>query len=258
MTTRHRILAGLTTLLLLTTTACSSPPDSKPSISAELQTELPAAGDGLSRVLFFGDSIAEGLALPLSFAFDASRVEFSSSAAAGGGTVVGELSASTWTMLNDRLAHMKPSTVIYQITTYDWGTQAELEAAYQRLLRATSAAHADLVFVTMPPIHPDDFYAPHMEDLTRTADVARQVVDGSNGHAHLFDAHEVWGKTFNKDVDGKRFRSDDGIHTCPQGAASFTKWLLEQLKGVYPSFSPAAPHAWANTGWASDKHFIGC
>jgi hypothetical protein len=249
---------GLAGTVLATTTACSTGGGALPSSTSASSsaTELPPAPDGLSRVLWLGDSIADGLSLPLSFAFDAAGVEFSSMASTGGGTIVGELGKTTWERLPERIATMKPSTIVYQVTTYDWGTSAELESAYQRLVDA--AGDAEVVFVTVPPIRADDFYAPHVDELARTTAAAQAVAQRSEDRAIVVDASAVWGKTFTKDVDGKRFRSDDGIHTCPQGAARFTNWLLDTLTAVYPAFTPPTASKWANAGWASDKAFIGC
>lgn len=258
MTLKHTVTAGLCGLLLIACLGCSSPVSPASSTQKSEPNGLSAPADGLSRVLFVGDSIADGLAVPLSFAMDANGVEFSSMTVAGGGTVVGELGQSTWATLEKRIAGAKPSTIIYQITTYDWGTAAELEAAYQRLESAARQAGADLVIVTMPPIRADDFYRPHMAELALTTPAAQRVADGSAGRAHLVDAGAVWGSTYAAERDGKLFRSSDGIHACPHGAARFTTWLLDELAGIYPGFAPGSPAKWANSGWSADKRFVGC
>lgn len=259
MTTKRSLSLTLTTIfaaaILTFTTACSGATGHGASTSTSA-TELPAAPDGLSRVLWLGDSVAVGLGLPLSFAFDAAGVEFSSIASPGGGTVVGELGSKTWETLSDRLRTMKPSTIIYQVTTYDWGSRADQESAYQRLVDA--AGEATVIFVTVPPILADDFYAPHIEELSRTTAAAEAVAQRSAGRAHVLDAAGVWGKTFAKTVSGKQYRSDDGIHSCPHGAARFTSWLLDALSTVYPAFTPPAEPTWANAGWDWDERFIGC
>jgi hypothetical protein len=115
-----------------------------------------------------------------------------------------------------------------------------------------------LVFVTAPPITPDDFYRPHLADLDRTRDIARTVAAGSSGQAAVFDANAVWGDAYQQVRDGKADRSTDGIHTCPQGAARFANWLLTQLATLFPGFTPAAPQSWANAGWSADARFKGC
>lgn len=68
----------------------------------------------------------------------------------------------------------------------------------------------------------------------------------------------MWGSTYQRSRDGKTDRSADGIHTCPQGAAPFTIWLLTELAKSFAGFTPAAAQTWANTGWSADKHFQGC
>jgi hypothetical protein len=244
--TRSLILS-LTGLLLLTT-ACSG---------RSSATDTPS-GPGLSKVLFLGDSVAVGEALPLAAAIKASGAEFQSSAAEGGGNVVGPFSDKNWKKLPEQITSAKPTVVVYQLTTYDWGSRQEQQAAYDKLLSTVTETGAKLVFVTAPPIKPDDFYEPHMADLDRAPDVARAVAAKSSGRASLLDAGAVWGHTYQQVKDGKADRSADGIHTCPQGAARFTHWLLAELAKLFPGFTPAAPRSWANTGWSANAHFKGC
>ncbi|CAM4189327.1 SGNH/GDSL hydrolase family protein [Kibdelosporangium persicum] len=251
MTTTRRLVLGLTGLLL-TTAACSGP--STTTTAAAVGT----AAAEQSKVLLLGDSIAVGQALPLAAAFAAGGVDFQSIAAEGGGNVVGPASDERWKELPGHISAAKPSVVVYQITTYDWGSEPEQQAAYEKLLNTVTGAGAKLVFVTMPPIRPGDFYQPHMAELARTPDVARTVAARSSGQAVVLDAGEVWGTTYQQTKDGKADRSADGIHTCPQGAARFTGWLLTQLAKVLPGFTPPAAETWANTGWSADKHFKGC
>ncbi|MFL6125400.1 SGNH/GDSL hydrolase family protein [Actinophytocola sp.] len=247
MTTTRCLVLGLAGLLLMTG-ACS------PSPTAQAGT----ARAGQSRVLLLGDSVAAGEALPLAAAFEAGGVGFRSIAADGGGNVVGPFAEENWKELPGRITSADPTVVVYQITTYDWGGRPAQQAGYERLLHTVTGAGADLVFVTMPPIRPDDFYRPHMADLARTADVARAVAAKSSGRARVLDSGEVWGSTYQRTRDGRADRSADGIHTCPQGAARFTSWLLTGLVAVLPGFTPPAAGTWANTGWSADDHFRGC
>ncbi len=248
MTKNRKIMLGLAGLVLATS-ACST--QAAPGPASAVSTEQ-------AKVLFLGDSIAVGEALPLAAAFKAGGAGFTSIAAEGGGNVVGPFSDENWKKLPEQITSAKPTVVVYQIATYDWGTQQEQQAAYEKLLSTTTGAGAKLVFVTMPPLKPDDFYQPHMADLERTPDVARAVAAGSGGKAVVLDAAEVWGSAYEQTKDGKADRSGDGIHTCPQGAARFTSWLLTGLAAVIPGFTPPAAESWANTGWSADKHFKGC
>lgn len=211
-----------------------------------------------AKVLFAGDSIAVGEAQPLAAAAEASHLAFQSIASEGGGNVVGPNAENQWQERVSRIDAAKPSVVVYQITTYDWGSREEQQTAYTKLVKTVSDAGAKTVFVTMPPIKADDFYQAHLADLDRTTSVARAVADGSDGKAIVLDAGEVWGDSYRQVKDGKADRSADGIHTCPQGAARFTKWLLTGLAKVIPGLTPAPAQDWANTGWAADKHFTGC
>jgi SGNH domain-containing protein len=252
MTTKRSLTLGLAGLLLLTT-ACSG--RSGATDAPETRT---SGGAGLPKVLFLGDSIAAGEALPLAAAFDAGGTDFQSIAADGGGNVVGPFADKNWKKLPQQITAARPTVVVYQLTTYDWGGRQEQQAAYDRLLTTVTRAGAKLVFVTAPPIRPDDFYRPHMADLRRAPDSARAVAEKSSGRASVLDAGAVWGGTYQRVRDGKVDRSTDGIHTCPQGAARFTRWLLAELAKLFPGFTPAAPRAWANTGWSANDHFKGC
>lgn len=245
---------GLTGLLLLAglTGACSD---------TTAATERPAATPGkggLSTVLLLGDSVAAGQAVALTEAFAASDVRFQSVASEGGGNVVGPFADKNWAKLPGQITAARPSVVVYQITTYDWGSAQEQQAAYRRLLGTVTDAGAKLVFVTAPPIRPDDFYRPHLAEMGRAPASARAVAESSGGRAVVLDAGAVWGDKYQRTRDGKPDRSTDGIHTCPQGAARFANWLLGELAGRYPGFTPAEPTEWANTGWSADKHFVGC
>jgi hypothetical protein len=225
---------------------------------AESAASVPAAD--APKLLWMGDSVADGLAGPLADAAATSGLQMQSIASTGGGNVSGiaELTTSTWEQLTARLASFSPDVVAYQVSTYDWGTEDEQRAAYERLLKTVTDAGATLVFVTMPPIRVDGFYADHMEELERTSRLVAEVADGSGGKAVAWDSAEVWGSSYQLDRDGKRDRSPDGVHTCPQGAARFTAWLLDHLAAHYPGFTPAAPESWANAGWAAGPAFQGC
>ncbi|MBB4685372.1 SGNH/GDSL hydrolase family protein [Amycolatopsis jiangsuensis] len=247
--TRTRTLALGIAGLLLSATACAEPSDGAGE---------PAGHSGLSTVLFLGDSIAAGEALPLAAAFKAAGVGFTSIASDGGGNVVGPFSDKNWEKLPEKIGAAKPSVLIYQSTTYDWGSPQEQQAGYEKLVTTAAHAGAKTLFVTFPPIRPDDFYQPHMTELNHTPEVARTVAAGSHGQAGALDASTVWGPAYQPTKDGKPDRSADGIHTCPQGAARFTQWLLTELAKQYPGFQPPAPDTWANAGWSADQRFQGC
>lgn len=244
--------------LLLPAAACShGTPTAAGATGTTSATGAPARA-GLSTVLFLGDSIAAGEALPLAAALKAGGAGFRSIAADGGGNVVGPFSDKNWKKLPGQIASARPTAVIYQITTYDWGAAREQQAAYDRLLATVTGSGAELVFVTAPPIRPDDFYRPHMADLDRAPGAARAVAARSSGRAAVLDAGAVWGRAYRRVEGGRAYRSTDGIHTCPQGAARFTGWLLTGLARLFPGFTPPDPRSWANTGWSADARFHGC
>ncbi|MFB8763861.1 SGNH/GDSL hydrolase family protein [Nocardiopsis alba] len=238
-----RTLAVALPLTLLVAACSGSPEGSADMTPAEVASE--PSGASVSEVLLLGDSIAVGQSLPLAAALEEAGVGFTSLAAEGGGNVVGPFSEENWRTLSDRIGSASPDLVVYQLTTYDWGTRDEQSDGYGRLLETVSGEGADLVFVTMPPIRPDDFYEPHMEDLERASGVAREVAESSSGQATVLDATDVWGSEYLQEREGLPDRSPDGIHTCPQGAARFTVWILDALAELYPGFSAPDPATWA-------------
>jgi hypothetical protein len=249
MTKSRPVALGLAALFL--TAACSGTTDQN-------RPDQTGNGPGLTKVVFAGDSIAVGEALPLAVAMKASGVEFQSIAAEGGGNVVGPFAVDNWPKLAERIISARASAVVYQLTTYDWGTEDEQRAGYEKLRQTVTETGADLLFVTAPPIRPDDFYQPHLADLARSSTVARSIAEAAPDHVGLLDATAVWGEDYQQTKDGTADRSADGIHTCPQGAARFTRWLLGKLGERFPGFTPADPKSWANAGWSADKHFQGC
>lgn len=254
----RRALATTATLtsLALALTACTGHSEadapSTPPASGEQDTTAPP------KVLLLGDSVGQDVALALDAAFEASGVEFESLASEGGGNVVGPFSEEQWETLPEEVETAEPGLVIYQITGYDWGTEQEQREGYEKLLDTVTEVDATLLFVTMPPIEPDEFYEPHMEDLDRAPEVARSVAADSGGRAEVLEAGEVWGEDYRASRDGEPDRNPDGIHLCPQGAARLTHWMLDQLESRFPDITPAAPEEWADTGWASDDRFGAC
>lgn len=268
MTKTRSLALGLAGVALFAA-ACSSRSGTPGASSGASPGEAPGATSagangadgatgGLAKVLFLGDSIAVQEALPLAAAFKASNVQFQSIAAAGGGNVLGPDSDHNWQALPGQIASAKATVLVYQIATYDWGSQQEQQAAYQRLLATTTANGAKLIFVTMPPIKADDFYQPHTAELAHAKAAAQAVADGSPNQSAVLDATAVWGPSYQQDRDGKADRSSDGIHTCPQSAARFADWLLGQLHGRFAGFSPAPAQTWANAGWSASTDFHGC
>lgn len=257
-TTPRRAALTLAGLLLLTTAACSSghSGDRPAGTRSAASPAAPAASS--AKVLLLGDSVAAGEALPLAAAFKAGGVTFQSLAADGGGNVVGPFAAEQWKQLPGEIATARATVVVYQITTYDWGSAQEQQNAYRRLLNAVTGAGGTLVLVTMPPIRPDDFYRPHMADLGHAAAAARNVASSSAGRARFLDAAAVWGSSYARTRNGRTDRSSDGIHTCPQGAARFTHWLLPRLTPSLPRFTPPPATTWATTGWSTSSRFKGC
>lgn len=255
-TGRTTFIAAMLALVLLWVIV----PTPRPAtISIEGSGTIDAARQGppLRRLMWVGDSVGAQLARPLAAAAAASGLTFESAAENGGGNVVGPFSDENWPRLAARIAAFRPDVVGYEITTYDWGSESEQRRAYTRLVDTVTKAGGYVMFVSSPPIRPDDFYAAHMTDLARAFPVARAVADDSGGRAVAVNADEYWGAAFRSDIDadGALDRASDGIHTCPRGAAGFTNWLIGRLVQRYSGFTPAPASSWVNTGWAASKEF---
>ncbi|WP_205529191.1 SGNH/GDSL hydrolase family protein [Microbacterium halotolerans] len=257
---RHRLRRSTgfasVTLAAVALTACGAAQPSTTD-SGGWSESSQAADAGLSPVLFLGDSVAAGQAVALRQGLAESGVKFADGTSTGGGNLVGPNAEEQWEALTETIEQAEGGVIMYQITTYDWGTTEEQHAAYERLAETAADLDADLLLVSMPPIRPDEFYESHMDELASADEAARRVASDLDGAEYL-DASEVWGDEYARERDGATDRSDDGIHTCPQGAARFTSWTLEQLADRYEGIAPADADTWANTGWSDSELFRGC
>lgn len=211
-----------------------------------------------TKVLWVGDSIAGAEGRALGAALKASGVEFKDASSVGGGTVVAgseeitkKIAADTWKQLAESVKSFRPTVIAYQLTTYDWGTQDQQRAAYEKLVKTAEAAGAKTVFVTAPPIKIDDFYRKHSSQMSTSPQAAEDVAKNSGGAAAFLDASQLWGT----DASAKKAqRASDGIHNCQQGAAAFAAWFTKEL-GKKEGFTPAAVDAWAKGSWTSNDRY---
>ncbi|MFE3651931.1 SGNH/GDSL hydrolase family protein [Streptomyces sp. NPDC059152] len=211
-----------------------------------------------TKVLWVGDSIAGAEGPALGAALKASGVEFKDASSDGGGTVVAGseeitkmIAADTWKQLAQSVKSFRPTVIAYQITTYDWGTQDQQRAAYEKLVKTAKAAGAKTVFVPAPPIKIDDFYKKYASQMRTAPQVVDEVAKNSGGAAAFLDASQLWGT----DASAKKAqRASDGIHNCQQGAAAFAAWFTKEL-GKKEGFTPAAVDAWAKGSWTSNDRY---
>jgi hypothetical protein len=234
-------------------TSAGTTPASATQAAETVQT--PAAG--APSVMWIGDSVAENEAPALKAAITAAGASFNDQSQPGGGTVVdsggqiSELAQDSWSTMSGAIEKAKPNTIVYQITTYDWGTPDQQKAGYQKLADEAESVGADLVIVSMPPIVIDHFYEPHAAEMATAPDSARSVAEGSNGKVTFLDASALWG------TDGtakEAQRGTDGIHACQQASASFAAWFMTEFAKV-SGLEPAAPESWATGDWTSAKTY---
>ncbi|MFC8246142.1 SGNH/GDSL hydrolase family protein [Streptomyces chartreusis] len=210
------------------------------------------------KVLWLGDSIAGVEAPALNAALKASGVEFKDSSSDGGGTIVdsGEaitqmISEATWKQLGKDIGSFRPTVVAYQVTTYDWGSQDQQRAAYEKVVDTAKDAGAKVVLVSAPPIKIDGFYKQHEAQMRTAPQAAAEVAGNNGGTVAFFDASQLWGTDASAQ---KAQRAADGIHNCQQGAAAFAKWFTEKL-GERESFTPASVDSWAQESWTGDARY---
>ncbi|MGK4904178.1 SGNH/GDSL hydrolase family protein [Streptomyces albus] len=256
---RPALGSALVTGALLALTACGGQTAAHDGAGTDRSTSRHGGG---KKVLWLGDSIAGGEAPALAAAAKAAGLRFKDASSTGGGTVVAEqgptkqIAAHTWKRLPKDIAAFHPDVIAYQITTYDWDTEAGQRHAYEKLGRTARNAGAELVIVSAPPFTVDDFYKPHEKAIRSAPRAARQAAARSGGKIHYFDSAELWGT----DSRARRAqRSSDGIHACQQGAAAFAKWFGEKLGKQY-GFAPAPPRKWAQGAWTGSGHYadLGC
>ncbi|MFF8912234.1 SGNH hydrolase domain-containing protein [Streptomyces sp. NPDC015032] len=211
-----------------------------------------------TKVLWVGDSIAGAEAPALGAALKADGVEFKDASSQGGGTVVAGseeitkmIAADTWKQLAENVESFQPTVVAYQITTYDWGSQDQQRAAYEKLVKTAEDAGATTVFVPAPPIKIDDFYKQHASQMRTAPQAAMGVANNSGGAAVFLDAAQLWGTDASAE---NAQRASDGIHNCQQGAAVFAAWFATEL-GKLEGFTPARVDTWAKGSWTSDDQY---
>lgn len=211
-----------------------------------------------AKVLWLGDSIAGAEAPAVGAALKASGAKFKDASSDGGGTVVdsGEeitrmISADTWKQLAKDVDAFNPTVIAYQVTTYDWGSQDQQRASYEKLVSTAKESGAKVVFVPTPPIKIDEFYTKYEAQMRTAPKVAREVAEKSGGSALYFDSSQVWGTDASSE---QAQRSSDGIHNCQQGAAAFATWFSGEL-GKELSFTPAPVDDWANGSWTGSKQY---
>jgi hypothetical protein len=207
--------------------------------------------------MWIGDSVAETEAPALEAALTAAGARFIDQSEPGGGMMVdpggdmSQLTQGVWKTVTGAIEKTKPTTIVYQITTYDWGTPDQQKAGYQKLADEAESVGADLVIVSMPPIVIDGFYAPHAAEMATAPDSAREVAEASDGKVTFLDASALWG------TDGaakEAQRGTDGIHACQQASASFAAWFMTEFAKV-SGLEPAAPESWATGDWTSAKTY---
>ncbi|MFF3214347.1 SGNH/GDSL hydrolase family protein [Streptomyces sp. NPDC002886] len=255
---RAAILSAAALATTLTLTSCGNAPQDSdaqtPAVQGGQVFSTGSQGKKPQKVLWMGDSVAVGEALPLEASLKASGIGFASMASEGGGGVLGPkpITDATWQELAKKLSSEHPDTVAYQITTYDWGTAAEQQAAYEKLITTAKAAGARALIVSSPPFDVDsDFYAKSKAAIASAPKAAKAAVAAHFDDASFLDSVALWGTDYKAP---KAQRASDKIHSCQQGTASFAQWFISEL-GELDGFKPADAKKWAAGEWTKSDVF---
>ncbi|KAA1376270.1 SGNH hydrolase domain-containing protein [Aeromicrobium fastidiosum] len=258
---RRRIgaMVGMATISAAVLGGCSAQDktDSSPA-AADVKTQ-PSATTTSARILFAGDSIAKAEAPALEAAFTSAGASFRSIATPGGGNVVAagddddskKIAEESLADVAKAAKDMKATTIVYQITVYDWGTEEQQKQSYAKLATAAESAGAKLVMVSAPPVVDGGFFGKHAKQMATAPVVAKDIAESSKGTVTFVDSSQLWG-TDPKAVQA--LRSADGTHNCQQGAAAFAAWFTQQAKKA-TGVAPAAPATWATGDWTDAKEF---
>lgn len=211
---------------------------------AAADTSAPPARP-VRRVLLQGDSVAIFSALPLGEALSATGVELDDR------TFPGQTISNPDVL--EAVEQSGADLSIWYVSMWDVGDPDELRAHHERFVSASLDAGSDVVFVDRPPVDQS------LETAERQAArrIAAEVAAAHPDDVHFLDPTPVWGTELRIDADGDGLpeRMVDGVHVCPQGAARWTAWFLEELSVHYPDVTPPDPTAWLDGRWLDDPHW---
>jgi hypothetical protein len=259
--TTRRLTAGATLLastavLITVLSGCSSTSASSSTDTTPAAQTSTTDGGGHS-IMWLGDSIAKTEAPALGAALEAAGAHFDDETSDGGGLMVdpggdeSELYQDTWSQVQAAIEEKKPNTIVYQITSYDWGTPEQQKEGYQKLADEAESVGADLVIVSGPPVVSDTFWGPHVAEMATTSASAKSVAEASGGKVTFLDASALWGMD---PADAKAQRANDGSHGCQQASASFAAWFMPEFEKV-SGLKSADPKTWATGEWTSNEVF---
>jgi lysophospholipase L1-like esterase len=204
-------------------------------------------------VLWIGDSVAADLAPAVMAAVGA----------AGATVVDGSIDGARFTeegtvrpkpLYTRMLAEHPSDLVVVQMTLWDSEAPTEaMRAGITWFRDLVLWSGADLVFVTPPPVRPDLIRAGLADQLA----IVRELADAEPTRIHVIDSSALWGPTMERDMDGDSVpdRKPDGVHVCPQGAARYAAWLVDQLAGTVDGLTPVFPSAWLGGTWAASIRY---
>jgi len=235
--------------------AAERPTTTAPTTTATVlatTTLAPPPARPVSRVLWIGDSVAADEAPAVGAALAAAGLT-----AIDGSFAARRLISSDGVVVEELyppiLTDARADVVVVQLSLWDDKYPADVQrAAYEWFWSLVGATGADLVFVTPPPMREDQTHP----GLAQQIDVVTQFVAATPG-THLVDSDAVWGASYDADIgdDSAPDRKPDGVHVCPQGAARFASWLVDELDRLYDGVTPVFPTAWARGEWSTHVNY---
>ncbi|MEX2627298.1 MAG: hypothetical protein WD225_10480, partial [Ilumatobacteraceae bacterium] len=199
----------------------------------------------VDRVLLQGDSVAIFSALPLGEALGAAGVELDDRTFPG--------QAITNPDVLGAVEQSGADLSVWYVSMWDVGDPDEVRAHLERFVAVSLDAGADVVFVDRPPV--DEALETAERQVPRR--IVAELAAADPDRVHFLDATPVWGTEFrlDADADGLPERMVDGVHVCPQGAARWTAWFLDELSARYPDVTPPDPTTWLDGQWLDDPHW---
>ncbi len=207
----------------------------------------------MSSVLWIGDSVASDAAPAVLAALAAAGLPGVDGAWAGRRFVEsdGVVPADIFPPL---LAGAHADLVIVQLSLWDSPFTIDVQrAALQWFVDLVAPSGAQVLFLTPPPIRPD-LIDP---GLDRQIAVVRELEAADPEHVRFLDTAPLWGPVVLADIDGDGApdRKPDLVHICPQGAARFAAWFVEQLSREYHGVTAADPNTWIVGAWGADERY---
>lgn len=201
----------------------------------------------VERILWIGDSVAADAAPAIGAAFAAVGVVVVDGSFAARRLVSSD-GVDAEKLYPPIIADARADVVVVQLSIWDSDHPVDVQrAAFEWFRDVVRFADADLVVVPHPPTPPAP--SPGLASQIR---IVEELVAADPDRVMLLDPTPLWGTEVDVDLDDDRVpdRKWDGVHLCPQGAARYATWLVDEVSQRY-DLPPADPAAWLTGPWTT-------